>query len=223
MIASLIALSLFSSSALAQTVSTSGTCPGVVRIDVSGVTPGGNYYILRGNAAGATPLPGGPCAGVSSGLSSVTSFFGAFSASAGGTASLAPSVPGSAAGSFISVLDPRTCTVSRAVALCEAGDVRSFNVGDGPPWSPGIEPVSCLEACAMLFGGSTSDWSCSTRMDTIDRQAYVSGWGDPTHCTVPVDEDFVVGDTTDCGRVGCYYSAYVADHCGSSINYCHAR
>ena len=83
---------------------------------------------------------------------------------------------------------------------------------------------ACLDACAIVFGGSANDYQCSTNAVTIDRSAYVSGWGDGQYCTNPVAEDFSLEDPNqpgyDCGVAMCSYSAYVEDHGCQSVNYC---
>ncbi|MEZ4475747.1 MAG: hypothetical protein R3F60_34105, partial [bacterium] len=102
-----------------------------------------------------------------------------------------------------------------------------FGVGDGPAW-PDSAAVSCVSACAQLFGGEAGEYACSTTPDEINHQAWVSGWGDGSHCIGgaggPVAEDFVLpgeGLPYNCGAAGCSFSAYVADHCGpDSVNYC---
>ncbi|MCB9544261.1 MAG: hypothetical protein H6706_00030 [Myxococcales bacterium] len=102
-----------------------------------------------------------------------------------------------------------------------------FGVGEGPDWVD-HNAVSCISACAQLFGGEAADYACSTSPDQVNHQAWVSGWGDGSHCIGgeggPVAEDFVLpgeGQPYNCGAVGCSYSAYVADHCGpDSVNFC---
>jgi len=98
----------------------------------------------------------------------------------------------------------------------------SFEVDSGPPWFDSPPTYTCLEACALLFGGDASGYDCSTSAASIDNQAFVSGWGTDQYCITPVAEDFKVGDTvSDCGSVGCYYSAYVSDWCDAGVtNHC---
>ena len=100
--------------------------------------------------------------------------------------------------------------------------VGGYAVQDGPSWTTSPPIYDCLEGCALVFGGAASDFACSTVDTAIDHQAFVSGWGDDTHCTTPVAEDFSVGTLyDDCGMVGCSYSAYVNDHCDAGqTNYC---
>jgi cysteine-rich repeat protein len=99
--------------------------------------------------------------------------------------------------------------------------VGSFLVQDGPDWQVNPQSVSCLEACAIVFGGGASGYACSTSDSSIDHLAYLSGWGDETYCFTPAAEDYSLGTDYDCGSVGCSYSAYVDDHCEmGETNYC---
>lgn len=111
---------------------------------------------------------------------------------------------------------------SFSVAFAQELLVGSFDVGDGPDWPSNPPTYSCVEACAQVFGGSGSDFSCSTSAQEIDNQAYVSGWGDGQYCSSPVSEDYKLNDFYNCGSEGCAYSAYVSDHCSGSINYCYS-
>ena len=215
----LVALSV-TTVATAQSVSTSGSCPGVVTVDVSGVTPRGNFVILKGNGPGAAVVPGGPCAGTVSGLDRI-SWFGPFGTDAGGNAVLNPSVGAPAAG-IIQVMDVATCAVSSTTETCSPAVelVGSYLVSDGPGWAENPPTYSCVEGCAEVFGGAARDYSCSTTADSVDNQGYVDGWGDSAFCTDPVHENYKLGDFYDCGAVGCSYSAYVTDHGCASVNYC---
>lgn len=111
---------------------------------------------------------------------------------------------------------------SFGVASAQQNLVGSFNVDDGPAWATNPPTYSCVEACATVFGGTGAEYSCSTTDQSIDNQAYVSGWGDGQYCTTPVAEDFKLNTFYNCGSTGCAYSAYVSDHCSDSINYCYS-
>jgi hypothetical protein len=118
-----------------------------------------------------------------------------------------------------------------------AAPVGSFLVSDGPSWTEDIPTYSCLETCAMLFGGETEDYECSTDADFVDNMAWASSWGSGLHCKtsqfggpdgVAIGEDFKVGTSTDCGSDFCYISTYVGDWCGfngagDSENFCHLK
>jgi hypothetical protein len=111
-------------------------------------------------------------------------------------------------------------------ATCEpdASLVGSFRVGSGASWTTNPVPVTCLEACAALFGGSAGAYSCSTSATFIDHRAWVDGYGDSSHCTEggAVAETFKQSAHYDCGSLGCSYSAYVSDHGCLAMNYCWA-
>jgi len=108
--------------------------------------------------------------------------------------------------------------------------VGSYAVGDGPRWSdPGVVVYSCREACALVFGGASEEYRCSTVEGEVNGRAYVDGYADSQFCQGDgVADDFSqpAGGLYDCGSAGCSYSAYVLDHaiigeCGG-INYCWA-
>ncbi len=103
--------------------------------------------------------------------------------------------------------------------------VGSFQVGDGPQWRGGEAlALSCIEACARIFGGVAAQYGCSTVDGEYNGQAFVTGYADSDFCQGEgVAEDFVVpeeGADYNCGVNGCAYSAYVDDNCGDSTNYC---
>ncbi len=101
------------------------------------------------------------------------------------------------------------------------GPLGSFVVGNGPSWVTNPPTYTCLEACALLLGGVSTDYHCSTSKVKLDYQAFVSGYADATYCKTPVAEDFKKNSTYNCGAFGCSYSAYVQDNCFSGeTNYC---
>src|SRR5690554_4121641 len=57
--------------------------------------------------------------------------------------------------------------------------IGSYRVDDGPNWNstPPPSAYSCLEACAEVFGGVSTDYACSASDSSIDHQALVSIWG----------------------------------------------
>ena len=101
---------------------------------------------------------------------------------------------------------------------CEPVYVGEYMVDDGDTWGNNPPVYSCVEACALLFGGVGADYACSTQYAVIDNQANTSTWGVPG-CGI-VAEDMSVGVTYDCGAVGCSTSAYVTDNCLTTTNYC---
>jgi hypothetical protein len=107
------------------------------------------------------------------------------------------------------------------------GPIGAFWVDDGANWSTNPPVYSCLDACAVIFGGVSTDYQCSTSGAFINNQAFVSGFADSTYCTTPVAEDFKLEDPNNpgyqCGSFGCAYSAFVTDVCPSSRNFCWAN
>jgi hypothetical protein len=104
--------------------------------------------------------------------------------------------------------------------------VGSYSVGAGPNWQTNPPTYSCVEACAVIFGGNSSQYHCSTTSSSIDGTANVSRWG-LSDCAV-VDEAFKINTTYNCGSANCSASAYVQDNCGAFddppvLNYCFAN
>jgi hypothetical protein len=78
---------------------------------------------------------------------------------------------------------------------------------------------SCIQVCALLFGGPSSRFSCSTLSNSVNFLAYVDGYADSTHCSSnPVTQDFFPTRSTYTGPGA--YSAYIQDHGCTSTNYC---
>lgn len=99
----------------------------------------------------------------------------------------------------------------------------SFAVSSGLTWTSNPPIVTCQQECANLFGGTASNYVCSTSNTTVTHTAWESCWGDGTHCFggTAVADNYSVGTMDDCGSLDCYCSAYVSDHCSSnSVNYC---
>ena len=103
-----------------------------------------------------------------------------------------------------------------------------YNVHTGPFWQNDPPVFSCLEACALVFGGVDTDYYCSTSGVVVDHLAFASGWGDASTCINPVGEGFSAepggNPGYNCGSIGCAYSAYVQDNCTNNpINWCWPR
>jgi hypothetical protein len=107
------------------------------------------------------------------------------------------------------------------------GPIGSFRINQGPSWTTDPPVLSCVEACAQLFGGDDTDYQCSTSGTVIDNMAFLDGWGDSTFCFVPQPEDWKLEQAGNpgynCGFGGCAYSALVMDHSCTSTNWCWAR
>ena len=94
----------------------------------------------------------------------------------------------------------------------------SYQVNQGPLLSSNPPTYSCVEACALLFGGSAANYNCSTNNAAVDHQAWLSVNGDG--CVMD-SEKFKKNTFYGCHGVGCAESAYVADNCvGGQTNYC---
>lgn len=97
-------------------LSITGSCPGIVTVDLSGMTPNGSVVLAYG-VVGSTTLPGGPCAGLTVGLTNIVRV-GVLQADAQGNISLSRNAPPAACGSLSAVAaDVATCTVTNIVAL----------------------------------------------------------------------------------------------------------
>ncbi len=89
----------------------SGSCPGSVTITARNMTANGTVAFLRGSGPGSDTLPGGPCAGITSGLANPQLLIGR-TADGAGVASLSGNAPSSACGSPLQALDVATCTLT---------------------------------------------------------------------------------------------------------------
>ncbi len=103
-------------------------------------------------------------------------------------------------------------------------ETRSYRVSDGPAAASNPQVLSCVEACAQLFGGAAADFNCSTLTNPTNRKAFLSGYGDSQYCVGSgLDDTFkfpVSGGPYNCGSLGCSYSAWVNDLCANSVNHC---
>ena len=96
--------------------------------------------------------------------------------------------------------------------------VGQYTVDQGPAWSGNPPTYTCLEACALLYGGIASDYACSTQAGVIDNKAQTSIWG-VSNCAVAA-ENFKINTNYNCGSANCAQSAYVSDNCTGATNYC---
>ena len=125
------------------------------------------------------------------------------------------------------ILDDRvSTTVTRTFVLYTVTESRflgvlagSFTDDAGPNWHTNPPVLSCVEACAQLFGGSSADYQCSTTSGSITRTAFLTEWGVGGCPTYP-DTFKKGGPGYNCGSSGCSASAYVNDNCSGSPNYC---
>jgi hypothetical protein len=109
--------------------------------------------------------------------------------------------------------------VTETAALPEP---KSYDVGAGPDWDDATA-YSCLQACALLFGGTIDDWACSTSPIEVNHVAWYSKFGSAEACGptgTPLPEDYNPGGSYEESEA----SAYVNDWCfpgEGSVNYCH--
>jgi hypothetical protein len=118
---------------------------------------------------------------------------------------------------------PADSVAAPLLAAATAPEPLSYDVGAGPDWSTATA-YSCLEACALLFGGTPAGWSCSTSATAPNNYAWYSRFGSAENCGptgTPLPEGFNPGGSYQVAGV----SAYVNDWCFAgqgSINYCFA-
>lgn len=92
-----------------------GTCPGPLVLDVSQLTPGGSFAVIRSDRLAPRNVPDGPCRGAEIALDDPT-LVGVFP-SGSGAAVLTPTVGAGACGQHVQVLDLATCDASTWVTL----------------------------------------------------------------------------------------------------------
>ena len=132
--------------ASAQSLETSGSCPGTVSIDVSGISPGGRFGILQSDHSGTVEIPFDLCEDAETRLLDLSAF-GPFDTTLFGTASLSPTIGSDDAG-IIQVIDLATCGLSARAAVCP---------GDGPPAVLDLD-VGPTHGCVLLDGGEVQCW-----------------------------------------------------------------
>lgn len=98
----------------APNLSVTGTCPGPMTVTISGLTPGGSYYLARAQNAGVATIPGGPCAGTEFRLNPASPGWSVSSlvAPSSGTATFSITAPASMCNRRFEVVDVGTCQVS---------------------------------------------------------------------------------------------------------------
>ena len=113
-----VLLALPSIALAAPTLTTSGTCPGTVDIEIGALTAGGGYAMLVGADVGSATIGYGPCAGTASGLSDARVALTRSDRDGDGAASFSPSLPSDLGGTRIQILDMATCEMSEAMRVC---------------------------------------------------------------------------------------------------------
>ena len=109
----------FAESADAVTLSSTGTCPGVMSFDITAAAPFSRIMYLRAFGTGSYPLPPwSPCAGLVTGLDATATFVTFEEADAFGECSVSTFVPPAACGSgYVQCIDTLTCTASNVILI----------------------------------------------------------------------------------------------------------
>jgi len=100
------------------TLNVIGACPGPVKIDVTGATPGGSVVVVASlNGPGAFTIPAGnPCAGTVMGLAGPIFRYRKFNADAAGNLTFTVNIPQQLCGRlWLQVIDLSTCGLSNVV------------------------------------------------------------------------------------------------------------
>ncbi|MFT4621728.1 MAG: hypothetical protein ACI8PZ_000380 [Myxococcota bacterium] len=168
----LAALALPAAALAAPVLSISGDCPGAINIDVTGLTPGGNMTLLFSGGEGADALPAGACRGAVTGLSPVRWGMTAPDGDGDGTMSFSPTVPDSACGKHVQILDAASCELSSVETIGGGGgggDGWYFGGYEGIPTIPdpsvyygGASAFACADVCAYWGGAAVgARWVCN--------------------------------------------------------------
>jgi len=96
-------------------LSKTGTCPGSVRLDVTGATPNSNVALLYGNA-GVFVKSGNPCSGLVLGIANPT-LAAMLPSNGSGNATLAFNAPPAACGRTVQAVDVASCVATNTIIL----------------------------------------------------------------------------------------------------------
>jgi hypothetical protein len=106
--------------AYAITLDVTGSCPGVVNIDITDGTVEGRYTMFYARAEGGDLVPAGGCSGTATGLDGANWGFTMPDYDRDGTMSFAPEVTEAACSMSLQVMDATTCEMSAVVQTPEA-------------------------------------------------------------------------------------------------------
>ncbi len=103
----------------AQTLSSTGTCPGIMTFDVTGATPYSRIMYLRAFGTGSYAIPAwAPCGGTVTGLDATATFVAWEEADAFGDCSFTIWVPAWACGTvYAQVIDTLVCSPSNVILI----------------------------------------------------------------------------------------------------------
>jgi len=93
-------------------------------------------------------------------------------------------------------------------------EVLSYEVSSGPSWESDPPTYSCVAACALLFGGSESDYQGSVESNMITTTCSISVYGEGCDSKDNSDSRCDTYNADGCA------SAYVNDECQGKTNYC---
>ena len=145
-------------------------------------------YIIAGTGRGSTPIPGGPCAGMDSGLAGPLNVFGPMrDADRDGVVRIRPDIPPPACGYTLAAIDLSTCGISSPRAFL--GGAEPF---DNELWADGWAYASIDDAPVDADYGTwintcqtdpmpvPEGWEIVPNFAGVEDVIYEGGWG--THC-----------------------------------------
>ena len=108
----------------------------------------------------------------------------------------------------------QTCTNGVCIKT-QMALVGSFTIQSGPAWANMPPTYSCVEECAIKYGGAPADYGCSTTANVLNHMATVACYG-VSGCQTKADT-YKLGTKYIQGAC----SAFIADGvCASATNYC---
>jgi hypothetical protein len=169
----LTALALSSVALATPDLEVSGSCPGPMVLDISGLTPGGQMRLFIGSGPGSAVMPGGPCRDVATGLADLRVGPGGFD-DGDGLYLLSPTLGLSACRRWVQVLDVSTCTLSEALPLSEGVGPSSCPGASAianPSFESGIAPWTTSETSEIWTDRDAADGTYA--VDMVDGSDYV--------------------------------------------------
>ncbi len=94
------------------TLTFDGACPGIVDVEVLGMTPGGTIAVIKGTGPGSFTVPVGPCAGTPMDITGASFVTFATDGDGDGMISASPFIGPGTCGSYVQLVDLTTCETS---------------------------------------------------------------------------------------------------------------
>lgn len=94
-----------------------GSCPGAMTVELSGLTPGGQVALFSATTLEPTPTWAGPCLGTVLDVEASSPPRVVVDADGDGTITLAPTLGAAACGRYVQAIDVTTCTTTGVFAL----------------------------------------------------------------------------------------------------------